>query len=786
MADKEVVIAVKFEFCCCSLSTRDLDCVATFSDQQKGHPISKMIARAYRHLNPPPNVDLPIKLTLQSGYKLTQGPFVDPASESDASKAWTELADRAIPGRVAGTELPGLTVIVSLYTHGEVVAQQLMQCCNDSNKNCAEFLYFSQQWKEQSNYWVLKALVHTFQVSALFIVDRIEDCEDRDTGVLMRRVLQLLLIYSDAQTNTKPESSSSTAVSAAVWNNAATELLHRRGMLDLTEVVEIVIDLLDVHLKADNQMKHLIKLLPDRLLYRNQRVIEALVSKAPRDHISLFEQGLLPGEWKSNASVMLAAVKNDHVAFYNDVDFELREDPEFVRDCIQASPPVMQYVRNPMMQIVFEKYPGFDEDIMHVPYAQVHLSPRWTETNRDFVADAIKHNPERLKYAPFQLRSDLEFAGRAVELGASLEHAGRACIADPGFVHKAVRLNGLNIRFVPEASVSLDLALEAVKQLQTTTDALWAAVQSSPVTDGSSKDGAVTAYCDHRFVVRIGINEVFKAVKHHFSDFKMAANAVLLCRGYDVCMQDTRKLIQMWPSSMLDNIEMAKFVAGLQIPNLWTHNIRLFSDRIRSDGACMRALVEAAGDPFMREVANKATHQFFDSGGGDSCVFMQLMKYAAPELWNDRDLVLKVLSLTTNKRVLQLLGPELRADSEVVELACTTNPLSVQWASKEQQTLGRVLNAVVQDGSVLRKLSSEWQRDFKTCLAAVKQEQLAFKYVHHTLLNNGKFVLEAMSVVRDFDFVWRTYVSAKLRRNRGGFYKQCMSAWQKGAANNAH
>jgi 2-succinyl-5-enolpyruvyl-6-hydroxy-3-cyclohexene-1-carboxylate synthase len=71
-------------------------------------------------------------------------------------------------------------------------------------------------------------------------------------------------------------------------------------------------------------------------------------------------------------------------------------------------------------------------------------------------------------------------------------------------------------------------------------------------------------------------------------------------------------------------------------------------------------------------------------------------------------------------------------------------------------------------------------------LAAVKQEQLAFKYVHHTLLNNGKFVLEAMSVVRDFDFVWRTYVSAKLRRNRGGFYKQCMSAWQKGAANNAN
>lgn len=158
---------------------------------------------------------------------------------------------------------------------------------------------------------------------------------------------------------------------------------------------------------------------------------------------------------------------------------------------------------------------------------------------------------------------------------------------------------------------------------------------------------------------------------------------------------------------------------------------------------------------------------------------MQVAKHAAPALWNDRDFVISVLSSTTDRHAFKRVGPALRADFEVVELACTKNPLSVQWASADQQTRCRVLDAVREDGQVLGKLDSKWQRDFNTCLVAVKQDQSAFKYVHQSLRGNSGFVLEAMSCVHDFHLVWSAYVSAKFKRDNGGFYTKCLNAWHK-------
>ena len=758
MADQEPAISVELLFRNMEPATKKsppFDFFWPVSDQE-GHPISKMLELVRQRLNAPAGVNLPLKLASASGLVLTQGPFVDPASEPDALEAWELFANQT---RFLASNGRRQIVFVSLYTHAEVVAQQLMQCGN--NKNCAEFLYRAQQWKEQQDDGVLKALVHVFQADALFIVNRNTTVTGRsvsESNGLMRRLLEVLHAFANARDDTKPHD-------AKAWSNAVTDLLFKKNLLEESSVVLLAIDLLDTT-ENDHQVKYFVKLLPPDMLHRNRYVVKRLVSKA---HFSLFFQGLIPELWRRDELVMLAAVKNNALAFKDDAAPELQQDPGFVRSCIRATPSVMQLVPDEMMELVFAEYPGFDAEIMHLLYAKVHLSPRWTSENRDFIADAIECNPRRLEYAPVNLRNDLAIVYRAVELGASLEHAGPTCLAHAGLVHSAVQFSGLNIRFVPGTSLSLHLALIAVERLQNTADVLWDAVLASK--SFASSCGAVNAFYDHVNIVCRDIDAVFDAMKHHFTDFKLAANAVVLCRGY---MHNTFKLLQMMPTSMLDNVELAKFVAGLQVPGVFTNELQQFSARIRSDASCMRALVEAAADPFMQQNAEKVVRQY-NTG---FCRCMQVAKNAAPELWNNRDFVISVLSATTDRSAFERAGPELRADPEVVELACTKNSLSVQWASGGQQTQCRVLDAVRQDGLVLRSLDNKWQRDFETCLAAVTQNQSAFKYVHDSVRGQGKFVLKAMSVVKDFESVWHKRVSDKFKCDDGGFKAQCMNAWR--------
>lgn len=769
MADQGPAISVELLFRNMELTTTRLtrsrlDFFWPVSDQE-GHPISKMLELVRKRVNAPAGVHFPIKLESASGLELTQVPFVDPASEPDALEVWERFAAQT---RCLASNCRREIVYVSLYTHAEVVAHQIMRCGN--NKSCAEFLYRAQQWEEQRNDVVLKALVDVFQADALFIVNRITGRSDSESNGLMWRALEALHAFANARDDTKPHD-------AKAWSNAVTDLLFKKNLLEESSVVLLAIDLLDTT-ENDHQLKYLVKLLPPDMLHRNRSVVERLVSKA---HISLFFQGIISEHWKRDEIVMLAAVKNNAWAFKDDAAPELQQDPQFVRSCIRATPivrcciratpSVMQMVPDKMMELVFAEYPGFDAEIMHLLYAKVHLSPRWTASNRDFIADAIECNPMRLEYAPFDLRNDVAIVYRAVGLGASLEHAGPNCIGHAGLVHEAVQFSGLNIRFVPQASVSLDLALKAVAQLQKTADVLWAAVQTSK--SSLNPSSAVNAFHDHVDVVCRHIDAAFDAMKHHFTDFKLAANAVVLCRGYT---HNTFQLLQMMPTSMLDNFELAKFVAGLQIPGVFTNELHQFSVRIRSDAALMRALGEAAADPFMQQNAEKATRQY--NGNSSFCRFMQVAKNAVPELWNNRDFVISVLSSTKDQNALEHAGLEVRADPEVVELACTKNPLSVQWASLHQQTQRRVLCAVRQDGLVLRKLDTKWQRDVETCLAAVKQNRLAIKCVHHSLRDNSKFVLKVMSVVKDFETAWRTCVPARLKRDNGGFYAQCMNAWQ--------